>query len=57
MRPKSWPAPTDPVPDDGTIEDWLIFDGDCEATDGCRTDPDGRCEHGYPSWLVWLRLI
>ena len=40
-----------------TLQDWAIFDGDCEATDGCRSDPDGYCEHGYPSWLLYLGLI
>jgi hypothetical protein len=26
--------------------------GGCEATDGCWVEPDGRCEHGEPSWLL-----
>ena len=50
-------APTTETPDMETIENWLIWDGDCEATDGCRSDPDGYCEHGYPSWLLYLGLI
>jgi hypothetical protein len=29
----------------------------CEATDGCWVEPDGRCEHGKPSWLLALGLI
>jgi hypothetical protein len=32
-------------------------DGSCEATDGCWVEPDGRCEHGKPSWLLALGLI
>jgi hypothetical protein len=29
----------------------------CDATDGCRVEPDGRCPHGCSSWLVELGLI
>ena len=32
-------------------------EGGCEATDGCWVEPDGRCEHGKPSWLLALGLI
>ena len=28
-----------------------------EATDGCRVEPDGICEHGQPSWLLHLGSI
>ena len=28
-----------------------------KAVDGCKVEPDGTCEHGYPSWLLALRLI
>lgn len=28
----------------------MVFDmTPCEAVDGCAVEPDGRCEHGYPS--------
>jgi hypothetical protein len=54
---KRSPAPTEPQPSMATLEDWAIWDGDCEATDGCRCDPDGRCGHGYPSWLRYLGLL
>ena len=57
MRTRAYPRPTEPEPNDDTIEEWLLWDGDCEATDGCRTDPDGWCEHGHPSWLLRLGLI
>lgn len=35
----------------------MVFDGDCEALDGCITEPDGQCEHGYPSWPMALGII
>jgi len=38
------------------LEEWLM-DGVCEATDGCRVEPDGRCQHGKPSWFLALGLI
>jgi hypothetical protein len=38
------------------LKEWLA-DGGCEATDGCWVEPDGRCEHGKPSWLLALGLI
>ena len=38
------------------LERW-VFDGVAEATDGCRVEPDGTCEHGKPSWLVYLGYI
>jgi hypothetical protein len=43
-------------PDIETLIRWE-FEGYCEATDGCRVDPDGRCSHGHPSWLLELGLI
>ena len=39
------------------LKSWAIFDGDCEATDGCRIEPDGTCSHGLPSWLKVFKLI
>ncbi len=38
------------------MEQW-VDDGIAEATDGCPVEPDGRCEHGCPSWLLALGLI
>ena len=43
-------------PSIATLERWLSESG-CEATDGCWVEPDGRCEHGKPSWLLVLGLI
>lgn len=48
--------PTEPEPDFEDLEFWM-FDGIAEATDGCRVEPDGVCEHGHESWLLHLGLI
>lgn len=48
---------TDPEPPDlETLKAWEA-EGYCEATDGCRVEPDGTCTHGHPSWLLKLGLI
>ena len=39
-----------------TMEKW-IMDGVAKATDGCRVEPDGKCPHGKPSWLIVLGFI
>jgi len=39
-----------------TLSRWSD-DGVAEATDGCRVEPDGTCEHGSKSWLLVLGLI
>ena len=44
------------TPDLDTLMQWMD-DGVCLATDGCRTEPDGVCEHGHQSWLLELGLI
>lgn len=51
-----WPAPTVPEPEVEDLVEWES-EGGCEATDGCYAEPDGVCEHGYPSWLLWMGLI
>jgi len=43
-------------PDTETLAEWMSDDG-CEAIDGCWVEPDGKCEHGQPSWLLYLGLI
>jgi len=53
----NWPSPTTEEPDLDTLQDWMFADGICEATDGCIVEPDGECEHGYPSWLIYKSLI
>ena len=56
-RPKPpYLEPTDPEPDEETLKYW-VFDSVCDATDGCTVEPDGWCEHGHVSWLIYLGLI
>jgi len=43
-------------PDLDTLREWEA-EGYCEATDGCRVEPDGTCPHGCRSWLLELGLI
>ena len=31
--------------------------GEYEALDGCTVEPDGWCEHGWPSWLIVLGRV
>jgi len=45
------------VPSVETLRDWAIMDGDCEATDGCRVEPDGTCPHGRKSWLLVTKMV
>ena len=44
------------IPKQSTLEKWA-GDTICKATDGCRVEPDGICEHGHPSWLLALGYI
>lgn len=37
--------------------DQMFLDGYCETPDGCATEFDGICEHGYPSWFVIMGLV
>jgi hypothetical protein len=39
------------------LKEWGLFDGDCEATDGCVVELDGRCPHGFDSWLKVFKMI
>ena len=43
-------------PDHTTLMEW-DDEGGCETLDGCWVEPDGRCEHGFPSWLRWKGMI
>lgn len=43
-------------PDIDQISEW-VSDSVCEAVDGCMVEPDGTCEHGFPSWLLQLGMI
>lgn len=44
-------------PTNEELKSWAVFDGNCEATDGCRVEPDGECPHGFPSWVKVFRLL
>jgi hypothetical protein len=56
-RPESYPEPTMEEPDEETLAEWFL-DSVCAATDGCEpVEHDGFCEHGYPSWMLYLGLI
>lgn len=44
------------IPSMATLLRWSS-DGVAKATDGCRVEPDGHCEHGKPSWLLKMGLI
>lgn len=50
--------PTVPEPSEEDIERMILGHCDTVAIDGCEpVDPDGCCEHGQPSWLVYMGLI
>jgi hypothetical protein len=51
-----WPDPTVPMPSIHELNDWAL-DSVVEATDGCQVEPDGVCQHGYPSWFIQLGII
>lgn len=56
-RPKyPYKTPTEPTPEIDQLEEWM-FDGVCEATDGCQVEPDGWCEHGHVSWLIYMGIM
>jgi hypothetical protein len=48
--------PRQEEPSNEQLEEWM-FDGVCEATDGCLVEPDGVCPHGCKSWLLELGII
>jgi hypothetical protein len=39
-----------------TLNKW-VSEGIAKALDGCKTEPDGTCQHGFPSWLRALGYI
>ncbi len=47
---------TNSRPTDATIEKWSET-GTARALDGCKVEEDGTCLHGFPSWLLALKLI
>lgn len=44
------------APSIATMERWMS-NGVAKATDGCRVEPDGVCEHGKESWILVLGFI
>lgn len=44
------------VPSLATLRRWTV-EGEAEATDGCRVEPDGTCPHGAKSWLLVLGYV
>ena len=53
---RKWPVPTVPEPDLAQLMAWL-FDGECEATDGCPVTSADICPHGHPSWLLRKEMV
>ena len=47
---------TTKAPSIKTMERWTS-DGVARATDGCRVEPDGICQHGHMSWIMRLGYI
>ena len=43
-------------PSMATLEKWAE-NGVAKATDGCKVEPDGKCQHGKESWLLVLGFI
>lgn len=44
------------IPSEPTLSRWNK-DGYCKTILGNKTEPDGRDEHGSPSWLLAMGLI
>ena len=53
---RTYPEPTTDKPTMDMLTEW-VMDGVAEATDGCRIEPDGVCQHNHPSWLLRLGYI
>lgn len=44
------------VPTLRQLEKWMDS-GICPTPDGCRVEPDGKCCHGWESWLLIAGMI
>ncbi len=55
MEDKKPSKPSKP-PSIKTMTKWMMS-GVAKATDGCKVEPDGTCEHGKPSWLLKFGLV
>ncbi len=50
--------PTTPEPSSTELLDMVLGGIDSRAIDGCEpVEPDGTCEHGCPSWPLYLEMI
>ena len=45
-----------PYPSEAAMERWSSACV-CPAIDGCKVEPDGVCEHGWPSKLIAAGVI
>lgn len=45
--------------DEPTLDTLIVWSnaGYCKATDGCKVEPYGTCEHGCESWLLNLGCL
>jgi hypothetical protein len=57
MTYDEYPTPTESFPGWTQIKYDFEVDSGCLATDGCWVEPDGECEHEYPSWMLYLGVI
>jgi hypothetical protein len=56
-EPERFPTPKEAPPDADELAE-MDSEGFSRATDGCGgIEMDGNCEHGYPSWFVYLGLV
>lgn len=53
---KEWKGPFRKAPSIRTMEKWS-YDGIARAMDGCKVEPDGKCPHDTPSWMMVLGII
>ena len=53
---RPYPKPTVDRPSLDALGE-MVMDCECETTDGCIVEPDGWCEHGHVSWLMYLGWI
>jgi len=47
---------TVPRPTMSELEDIMMDNINCYATDGCDVEQDGMCEHGHQSWMLKMGL-
>lgn len=45
------------IPPSSKMLDKWTNDSVCRSVDNCKVEPDGKCPHGYESWLVFLGMV